>query len=100
MDAKTRLLYWLFDASRGGPTRLRLLKVLNKKPMNKRQLSLNLNLDYKTIQGHINILLENGIIFTPKKSYGSIFFISPEWENKEYLKYILKGDKYEKEKNK
>lgn len=92
MDAKTRLLYWLLYASRGGPTRLRLLKVLLRKPMNMRQLALSLGLDYKTVQGHVELLVENGILDTPKKKYGSLYFINPEWDDNEYLKRLLSGD--------
>lgn len=100
MDPKTRLLYWLLNASRGGPTRLRILDVLMRKPMNMRQLSLTLELDYKTVQGHVELLIENGILETPKKKYGSIYFISPEWEDNEYLTEILEGDGNGKNKNK
>ena len=92
MDSQTRLLYWLLNASRGGPTRLNLLKLLIEKPMNANQLSKNLNLDYKTVQGHVEILIENGVIETPKKQYGSVYFLSQEWENNDYLKKLLRGN--------
>ncbi len=98
MDSKTRLLYWLLDGSRGGPTRVRILKLINNKALNTRKLSLELEMDYKTIQGHVELLLENGVIDTPKKGYGSVYFISPEWEDNDHLKKILRGNEYEKEK--
>jgi hypothetical protein len=31
MDLKTRLLYWLLAATKGGPTRVRILSVLENK---------------------------------------------------------------------
>ena len=92
MDSRTRVLYWLLNASRGGPTRIRILNVLNSKPMNTRKLAMELSLDYKTIQGHVELLIENGIIYTPKSGYGQVFFISPEWEENEFLKGLLKGE--------
>ena len=92
MDAKTRLLYWLLNASRGGPTRVRLLRALQAKPMNMRQLSLKVKLDYKTVQGHVELLVENCILHTPEKKYGSVYFISPEWDDNDYLKNLLGGD--------
>ena len=91
MDSETRLLYWLLNASRGGPTRLRILKALSEKPMNIRKLSIAMKLDYKTVQGHVELLVENGIVETPKKRYGSIYFISPQWEENRYLKEIMRG---------
>jgi len=92
MDSRTRVLYWLLNASRGGPTRIRILNVLNSTPMNTRKLAMELNLDYKTIQGHIELLVENGIIYTPKTGYGQVFFISPEWEENEFLKGLMNGE--------
>ena len=99
MNAQTRLLYWIFNASRGGPTRLRIISILNDKPMNLRQLSLVAELDYKTVQGHVKLLVENGLLITPQKRYGSVYFISSEWEDNEYLKKLL-GDDGEKRKTK
>jgi len=90
MDSKTRLLYWLLAATKGGPTRVRILNTLKKKPMNLRQLSIDVKLDYKTVQSHMEMLMENGILYTPKKGYGSVYFISPEWE--ESMDEFLKGD--------
>ncbi|MBN1169641.1 winged helix-turn-helix transcriptional regulator [Candidatus Micrarchaeota archaeon] len=94
------MLYWLLNASRGGPTRLRIIRILAAKPMNMRQLSLAANLDYKTVQGHIELLVEEGILQTPKKKYGSVYFLSSEWEDNEYLSEIMKGDKNERKKRK
>lgn len=90
MDSKTRLLYWLLAATKGGPTRVKILNVLQKKPMNTRQLSIEVKLDYKTVQGHIEMLMENGLIYTPKRGYGSVYFLSPEWE--EPMGKFLNGD--------
>jgi DNA-binding transcriptional ArsR family regulator len=92
MDSKTRLLYWLLNASRGGPTRLRILKTVSEKPVNIRQLSIALAMDYKTVQGHVELLVENRILETPKKKYGSVYFLSPEWDDNAYLKDLLVGD--------
>lgn len=97
MDAKTRLLYWLLDATKGGPTRVRILRAISGKPMNLRKLALAVGMDYKTVQGHTKLLIENGIIYTPKMGYGSVYFISPEWEGNEYLKEVLGGSKNEGE---
>lgn len=89
MDSKTRLLYWLLAATKGGPTRVKILNTLKKKPMNLRQLAMDIKLDYKTVQGHIEMLMENGMLYTPKRGYGSVYFISPEWE--ESIDEFLKG---------
>ena len=92
MDSKTRLLYWLLNASKGGPTRVRILKVLGSTPMNTRKLAQGLGMDYKTVQAHVELLVENGVIYTPKQGYGSVYFISPELDDNEFIREIL-GDK-------
>jgi DNA-binding transcriptional ArsR family regulator len=92
MDSRSRLLYWLLDASRGGPTRLRIIQSLYAKPMNMHKLAISLELDYKTVQGHIELLLENGVVYQLKNSYGSPYFISPEWDNNDYFKELMAGD--------
>ena len=61
---------------------------------------MEVELDYKTVQSHIDLLLENGVIYTPKKGYGQIFFISPEWEENEILKEVLSGENDGKPKGK
>lgn len=88
MDSRSRLLFWLLTATKGGPTRIRILSAIKKKPMNLRQLAIHLRLDYKTVKAHIELLLKNGIIDMQGK-YGAIYFISPEWEKNELLIKIL-----------
>lgn len=89
MDARSRLLYWLLEASRGGPTRRRIIRALHQSPSNMHQLAVSLGLDYKTVQGHIETLVENGIIYRMKDGYGAVYFISPEFEGNDYIKKAL-----------
>jgi DNA-binding transcriptional ArsR family regulator len=98
MDARSRLLYWLLEASRGGPTRSRIIRILHKSPSNMHQLAVSLNLDYKTVQGHVETLVENGIIYRIKDGYGAIYFISPEFEENEYMKKAVGDEGNEKNK--
>lgn len=75
------LLSYLITGTRGGITRGRIIEVLLKTPMNMHQLSIALNLDYKTIQHHIKVLLENGIISAVHKgSYGAMYHLSVDME--------------------
>lgn len=90
MDAKDRLLFWLLSATKGGPTRVRVLSALRKSPMNLRKLALALGMDYKTVQAHIELLVKNGVL-DAQGGYGAIYFISPEWEGSVYLKELLGG---------
>lgn len=71
-----RLLWFLFTGSRGGLNRIRIVSILKEKPLNANQLAKELNLDYKAIQHHINILEKNNIITKVGEKYGVTYFIS------------------------
>ena len=76
MDSMKRLLFWLLEGTKGGPTRLRLLSLLAEKPMNMRQLSLAAGLDYKTVEHHVDLLAKNSALDTSGQGYGQVFFVS------------------------
>ena len=73
------LLGWLIAGSRGGPTRANIIEILNKTPQNANQLAALLNLDYKTIRHHIDVLEKNKMI-TSFGEYGATYFLSPTLE--------------------
>jgi len=70
-----QVLWYLLAGTRGGPVRAQIIFLLKKKPMNMNQLSKKLKLDYKTIQHHIDILLENNVLVKQGK-YGAALFLS------------------------
>jgi len=91
VDSETRVLYWLLEASRGGPSRAKIIRVVNKKPRNLRQISLAVKMDYKTVREHVEILVENGVLETPGKRYGAVYFLAAHLKQNDYLKKALKG---------
>ena len=76
-----QILYWLIAGSKGGFNRARILNSLKKKPMNSNALAKKLCLDYKTIQHHLALLLENQLIVTTGVKYGQVFFLSSEMKD-------------------
>ena len=76
MEPMKRLLFWLLEGTKGGPTRVRLLSILSKKPMNLRQLSLSAGLDYKTVEHHVRMLMENSVLECMGNGYGKVYFVS------------------------
>jgi predicted transcriptional regulator len=49
-------------------------------PANANQISINLNLNYKTVIHHLNVLIKNGLIITEDKEiYGSTYFFTLLW---------------------
>ncbi len=75
------LVWYLFAGTRGGETRILIVTSLKKKPSNAHQLAKTLNRDYKTVQHHLRILLDNQIITAINKGkYGAVYFISDTME--------------------
>ena len=57
---------------------MQLLQLLRERPYNVNQLHEKLRLDYKTVQHHIKVLLNENIITTDdRKKYGCMYFLSP-----------------------
>jgi len=76
MDPMKRLMFWLLEGTKGGPTRITLLSILAKKPMNMRQLALSAKLDYKTVEHHLGLMEKNGLVEGGSEGYGRVYFIS------------------------
>ena len=73
------LLGWLIAGSRGGPTRANIIEILKETPQNANQLSTLLEVDYKTIRHHIDVLEKNKMI-TSVGDYGTTYFLSQALE--------------------
>lgn len=71
-----RLMWFIFVGSRGGLTRLRIISLLKKTPLNTNQLSKELGFDYKAIQHHIKVLEKNNMITKVGEKYSVMYFIS------------------------
>ncbi len=73
------LVWYLLAGTRGGETRALILVSLKRRPMNAHQLSQALRLDYKTIQHHMRVLVENRLVAVINQGrYGAAYFVSPE----------------------
>lgn len=79
-SAVRRILWWVFTGNRGGPNRARLVVALKAQPMNANQIAQKLNMDYKTVRHHLQVLLKNRLVVEAGDGYGAMYFISPELE--------------------
>ena len=99
MDAMKRLLFWLLEGTKGGPTRIAILSILHKRPMNLRQLSIAAGIDYKTAEHHVNLLVKNSVLECSGNNYGKVYFISDiALAEKEFADMIRGGKNGWKEK--
>ncbi|MDS0243843.1 MULTISPECIES: ArsR/SmtB family transcription factor [Haloferax] len=76
-----RLLWWLVGGTRGGKNRLRIIRALHERPLNTNQLSNELDLNYKTVQHHLEMLTDNGVLTTSGEEYGKLFFLTPKMDD-------------------
>lgn len=92
----SNLLWWIIAGTKGGRTRAKIILALKERPSSASQLSNLLELDYKTIRYHLDLLTENELLTTGGKKYGRMYFISPKLESNysvflEIWKKISKG---------
>jgi len=75
MDPADRIIIWLLEGTKGAKTRQLLLSLLLQKPRNMRQLSLAAEMDYKSVQHHIELMEKNSIV-SRAGEYSPIYFVS------------------------
>lgn len=76
MKYAKRMLEWILIGSAGGQNRIRILEILIEKPCNANQLSTLLNLDYKTVRHHLDILKKNRMIISMGTGYAIVYYPS------------------------
>jgi PAS domain S-box-containing protein len=74
-NKQNKLLYYLIEGTRGGKTRAIILRHLVEKSYNANQLATALNMDYKTIRHHLEVLVKYGIITRKHDGHSDLYFI-------------------------
>jgi len=97
MKAIKQLLWWLIAGSEGGYNRAQIIHILNDHPYNANQLAKKLNLDYKTIRHHLDVLVKNNLLTYTGSKYGKMYFISQPLEES-YELFVEIWDKIGKKK--
>ena len=67
------VLWYVLTGTRGGTNRARILKALDERPRNANRLAEDLDLDYKTIRHHLDVLTENDIVRDTGDDYGAVY---------------------------
>ena len=56
--------------------RLKIIKSLMDGPKNANQLSLDINVNYRTIEHHIRVLMNSNLLAVQGEGYGRVYFPS------------------------
>ena len=75
-----KVLWWLIGGARGGRNRFRIIRTLEREPMNANQLASTLDLDYKTVRHHLDLLTENDVLEPVGDGYGDVYFLTDRME--------------------
>jgi len=67
------VLWYVLTGTRGGENRVRLLRSVAERPRNANQLADELDLDYKTVRHHLDVLVENDIVEKSGEEYGAVY---------------------------
>lgn len=74
--AARRLLWYLFAGSKGGENRIKIINLLQDTPLNINRIAEVLNLDYKAVQHHVDVLQKNNLVSRMGEKYGIMYFVS------------------------
>ena len=80
MQKFEKMLWWLIGGTRGGKNRVRIIMKIDETPMNANSLSEALDLDYKTIRHHLDLMEEHNVIETMGEGYGKNYFLTEQME--------------------
>jgi predicted transcriptional regulator len=94
-----RLLWYLIAGSKGGENRVKIINLLQETPLNINRMAEVLNLDYKAVQHHIDVLEKNNLVSHMGEKYGIMYFVSNYLESnidtyKEIVSKISKSKSY------
>lgn len=75
------VLWQVLAGTRGGPNRARILESLETRPRNCNQLADDLDLNYKTVEHHLGVLEDNGIVKSTDSDYGAVYLLTDRAEH-------------------
>jgi DNA-binding transcriptional ArsR family regulator len=75
-----KTLWYLLTGMRGGENRVRVVEALRERPRNANQLADALELDYKTVRHHLDMLGDHDIVESRGDGYGETYFVTDQFD--------------------
>ncbi|WP_158058553.1 winged helix-turn-helix domain-containing protein [Halorussus halophilus] len=95
------VLWYVLASSRGGPTRVRIVRALDQRPRNANELAEELDLDYTTIRHHLDVLGDNNVVKQSADEYGAVYLFTDQtkanWTTVEEILDTVEADAEEEE---
>ena len=90
------VLWYLLASSRGGPTRVRIVRALAERPRNANQLATELDLDHTTIRHHLDVLREDDVVRKAGGDYAAVYLFTERaeahWDAVEEVLAVVEED--------
>jgi DNA-binding transcriptional ArsR family regulator len=82
-------LWYVLTGTRGGENRVRILQAVDEQPRNANQLAEDLELNYKTVRHHLDVLTDNDILRASGDDYGAVYLpterVEAHWDTVERI---------------
>ena len=79
-NSMEKALWYLFAGSRGGANRVRIVRELADRPQNANELAEELDLNYNTIDHHLDMLEDHNVVEPSEHDYGKLYFLTDQFE--------------------
>lgn len=73
-------LWYLFVGTRGGETRVEIVRALSDRPKNANQLAAELEYSYNTVRYHLDQLADHDVVTEGDAEYGTLYFLTDRFE--------------------
>jgi predicted ArsR family transcriptional regulator len=75
-----KALWYLLTATRGGENRARIIRALSERPQNANRLADELDVSYKTVRHHLDVLEDHGVVEPGGEEYARLYFLTDRFE--------------------
>jgi DNA-binding transcriptional ArsR family regulator len=76
-----KALWYLLVGTRGGQSRVQIIRAIEERPRNANQLSEVVDLDYNTVRYHLDTLMDHDVVEKGGDDYGALYFLTDRFEH-------------------
>jgi DNA-binding transcriptional ArsR family regulator len=75
-----KALWYLLTGTRGGENRVRIVRALSERPRNANKLAEELDVSYKTVRHHLDMLEDHDVVESGGNDYGKLYFLTDRFQ--------------------